>query len=74
MLRLPVLKPKQIIKKLERLGFTKDHQTGSHVVMYHPETKRRAVIPYHLKDLPKGTLSAVLKEANISKEEFLRAK
>jgi len=34
-------------------------------------SKRRAVVPYHLGDLPPGTLHAILKEANISRDELL---
>jgi len=69
--KLPTLTPKQLLKKLNKLGFTKDHTTGSHIVMYHAETKRRAVVP-HLKDIPKGTLNSLLKEARIAREEILR--
>jgi len=71
--KLPALKPKEIIKKLKKLGFVKDHQTGSHIIFYHPQTKKRAVVPRHLKDLPKGTLNSLLKEAGIEKEEFIKA-
>jgi len=39
--------------------------------MKNPETKRRAVIPMHLKDLKKGTLSSLLREAGIEKEKFI---
>jgi predicted RNA binding protein YcfA (HicA-like mRNA interferase family) len=70
---LPILTPKKLIKKLEKLGFIKDHQTGSHLVMYYPKTKRRAVVALHLRDIPKGTLNSLLKEAGISKEEITKA-
>lgn len=70
--KLPILKPKQIIQKLKRLGFVEDHKTGSHLILYHPGTKKRAVVPYHLKDLPKGTLVSLLKEAGVEKEEFIK--
>ena len=70
MAKLAPTKPKIVIKKLQKLGFVKDHQSGSHIVMYHPKTKKRAVIPYHLKDLPKGTLSHILKEAGVFTEDF----
>lgn len=73
MSKLVPTKPKTAIAKLQKLGFVKDHQSGSHVVMYHPGTKRRAVVPMHLKDIPKGTLSHILKEAQITLEEFLKA-
>ena len=70
--KLPSIKPKSVIAKFKKLGFTTDHQTGSHVVMYNTITKKRAVIPFHPKDLPRGTLSHILKEANIPVEEFLK--
>jgi len=38
-----------------------------------PETKRRVTIPNHPgTDIPKGTLSAIIKEAGYSIEDFLR--
>lgn len=40
--KLPVLKPKQVIKKFEKLGFIIDRQAGSHVIMYYSKTKSRA--------------------------------
>jgi predicted RNA binding protein YcfA (HicA-like mRNA interferase family) len=66
--KLPVIIPKDIIRVLEKEGFVLDRIKGSHHIYYHPETKRRAVIPYHKKDLPKGTLLEILKQAGISKE------
>jgi predicted RNA binding protein YcfA (HicA-like mRNA interferase family) len=68
--KLPSFTPKTLIKKLSKLGFIKDHQSGSHIIMYHPETSRRAVIPFHLKDLKKGTLLSLINEAGISREEL----
>ena len=71
--KLPVLKPKQVLKKFEKLGFIIDRQSGSHLVLYHSKTKRRAVIPLHLTDLKKGTLSAILRESGVNRDEFLNA-
>lgn len=68
--KLPVLTPKKLIKILEKLGFRLDHRTGSHFVFYDAANKRRAVIPYHAKDLPKGTLLSIIKQAGITKEEL----
>jgi predicted RNA binding protein YcfA (HicA-like mRNA interferase family) len=47
-----------------------DRVKGSHYIYYHPEMKRRAVVPFHKRDLPKGTLLEILKQADISKEEL----
>jgi len=72
MSKLPVLKPKQVLKKFENLGFIIDRQSGSHLILYNPKTKRRVVIPLHLTDLKKGTLSTILHESGINKEEFIQ--
>jgi len=68
--KLPILTPKQLVQKLKRLGFTNDHQTGSHIIMYHKRTKKRAVIPYHLKTLSKGTLLSLLRESGLTKDDI----
>lgn len=68
--KLPVLKPKELIQHLKKLGFSIDHQTGSHVIMYRHDTGKRVVVPYHMKDLPKGTLRAILRESGISIEDI----
>ena len=52
--KLPSLKPRQVVKKLKKLGFIEHHQVGSHLTMKHPVTGHRAVIPLHLKDIKKG--------------------
>lgn len=64
---------KEVIKKLKKLGFAEDRQSGSHKIFYHLETKDRAIVSYHLKELPKGTLSAILREAKITREDFDKA-
>jgi len=68
--KLPALTPQKIIKVLGRRGFILDRIKGSHHIYYHPETKRRAVVPLHKRDLPKGTLLEILKQAGMTKEEL----
>ncbi|MBN1344985.1 MAG: type II toxin-antitoxin system HicA family toxin [Phycisphaerae bacterium] len=63
--RVPSLSPRKVVRIREDEGFEKDHQTGSHLVMRHPDTKRRAVVPVHARDIPRGTLLRILKEAGI---------
>lgn len=70
MSKLPALTSKTLIKKLKTLGFIEDHQKGSHKVFYHHISGRRAVVPFHVKDLPKGTLLAILREAGVEKEDI----
>jgi predicted RNA binding protein YcfA (HicA-like mRNA interferase family) len=68
--KLPSLTPQEIIKVVEKRGFVLDRIKGSHHIYYHPETKRRVVVLFHKRDLPKGTLLEILKQAGISKEEL----
>lgn len=72
--KLPSFKPREVVKKLIKLGFIKHHQVGSHLTLKHPDKNRRAVVPMHLKDVKKGTLLSLLHEAGIDKEEFLSIK
>ena len=55
---------------LEAHGFIVDHTSGSHVVYYHPETTRRVVVPFHRRDIPRGTLLAILKQAALNKGDL----
>ena len=68
--KLPALKPKKIIQILENKGFILDRIKESHHIYYHPELKKRVIVPVHKKDLPKGTLLEILKQAGINKEEI----
>jgi len=47
-----------------------DRVRGGHHVYYHPETRRRVVVPLHKHELPKGTLLEILKQAGMTKEEL----
>ncbi|OGZ66515.1 MAG: hypothetical protein A3C50_02435 [Candidatus Staskawiczbacteria bacterium RIFCSPHIGHO2_02_FULL_43_16] len=70
MAKFPVINSRKLIKVLQSLGFVLDHSTGSHFIFYNFQTKRRAVVPCHNKDIPRGTVMSILSEARISKEEF----
>ena len=70
MSKSPAFTSKELIKLLERKGFIFDRSKGSHQIYYHKEKKLRAVIPMHNKDLPTGTLHAILKQAGIDKNEL----
>ena len=68
--KLPRLTPRKIISILKQNGFILDHTTGSHYIFYHPETKKRVTVAYHAKEIPKGTLAAILKQAGIPLEDI----
>ncbi|MEK7147164.1 MAG: type II toxin-antitoxin system HicA family toxin [Patescibacteria group bacterium] len=71
MLKLPVVKSKELIRALERLGFYRHRKSrGSHLVMTHFDG-RRIIVPVHYgKDIPKGTLQGIIKDLNIRREDF----
>lgn len=71
MVRLPALKPKDVIKTLRKFGFKIKRQTGSHVRLIHPDG-RATTVAFHRCDLPKGTLRVILKQSEISLEEFIK--
>ena len=65
--KTPVLTPKGLIQILIRNGFVLDRVKGSHHIYLNPDSKRRAVVPMHKKDLPGGTLLSILKQPGIDK-------
>jgi predicted RNA binding protein YcfA (HicA-like mRNA interferase family) len=69
--KLPAVKPREVIRFLERNGFVLDHASGSHFIYYHPLSKRRDVVPKHNRDVPKGTLVSLLREAGFSREDLI---
>jgi predicted RNA binding protein YcfA (HicA-like mRNA interferase family) len=69
--KLPATRPRQVIRFLEQNGFALDHTSGSHFIFYHPTSRRRAVVPSHNRDLPKGTLLSLLREAGFSRQELI---
>jgi len=69
--KLPSLTPKRVIKILEDKGFVLHRVKGSHHIYYHPETRRRVIVPLHKKDLPQGTLREILKQAGIGRNELI---
>ena len=64
--KLVPMTPKKLLKLLEKNGFTVDHVTGSHYILYNETTKKRVTVAYHAKELLKGTLATIIKEAGIS--------
>ena len=71
--RLSGFKYRQIIKRLKAFGFAFDRQAaGSHEIWFNADTKRYTTIPNHPGDLPEGTLHAILKQAGVRAEEFLK--
>jgi len=70
--KLPALKPRKVLKALKKAGFYIHHQRGSHIHLKHSDyPKKRIVIPYHNRDLAPKTLRSIIKQANLTIEEFI---
>lgn len=68
MSRLPVCSGQDAVRAFQKLGYRVDHQTGSHIILRHPQM-RRLTVPNH-RELAKGTLRALIREAGTTKDEF----
>jgi predicted RNA binding protein YcfA (HicA-like mRNA interferase family) len=72
MSKLPILKPRQIIRALDRAGFYLHHQTGSHARFLHgTRPELRVTVPVHSKDVPLAVLKRILKQASLTEEDFM---
>lgn len=70
MVKLPSLKPKEVIKVLEKAGFSFIRQKGSHRIYI--KNNIGITIPLHNRDLKKGTLRHIIKQVSLTTEEFLK--
>ena len=72
--RLSGFSYREVARRLHCLGFVFDrHGPGSHEVWRHAMTGRKVTLPHHSRDMAEGTLRAILREAGIEVEDFLRA-
>lgn len=72
--KLPRISSRETIRALERLGFEQVRQTGSHVVMKKATERGEigCVVPVH-RELKVGTLSSILKQSQVTLEEFIES-
>jgi predicted RNA binding protein YcfA (HicA-like mRNA interferase family) len=63
----------ETIRALERLGFTQARQRGSHVILKRPsgDGERICVVPLHRRRLAIGTLRSILRQADVTPDEFM---
>jgi predicted RNA binding protein YcfA (HicA-like mRNA interferase family) len=69
--RLPELKPKDVLRALKRAGFYLHHTTRSHYYLKHAEKPTlRVTLPWHNRDLKRGTLESIIEQGGYTIEEF----
>ena len=69
--RLPVVSGAQLISALGRLGWVAVRQRGSHVRLKHPDRSVSLVVPLH-RELKRGTLAGILRDAGVDRDELRR--
>ncbi|MEB2340708.1 MAG: type II toxin-antitoxin system HicA family toxin [Flavobacteriia bacterium] len=73
--RLGGFRYREIIRRLRSFGFEFHRQAaGSHEIWFSPQAGRYTTIPNHAGDMPEGTLRAILKQAGVDQDDFLKAK
>jgi predicted RNA binding protein YcfA (HicA-like mRNA interferase family) len=68
--KLPGVSGQKVARGLERLGFERRRQKGSHLVMRRGSAA--CVVPMH-REVDRGTLRGVLRQAEVGEEEFVEA-
>ena len=72
--RLSGFKYREVARRLRTFGFLFDRQgPGSHEIWRHSVTGRKVTLPHHARDMADGTLRAILREAGIDVDSFLKA-
>jgi len=70
--KLPVIKTRELIQILSKLGFFKYHQVGSHAQFKHSDG-RRITVPVHKgKDVGRKTLKGIIDDIDITVKEFIK--
>ncbi len=73
MTKLPLLSATELIKILQKMGFVKERQEGSHVFMRHPDGRTTLVPNHPREDIDRGLLNKIIKkDLGIEREEFMR--
>jgi predicted RNA binding protein YcfA (HicA-like mRNA interferase family) len=69
---LPILSGKEVIKVFERVGWRVVRQSSSHIIMTKEGEIATLSMPDH-KEVARGTLRSLIRAANLTVDEFLKA-
>lgn len=73
MLKLPRIPSVLVIRALKGVRFYEYHTTGSNIQFRHPEKQHlRITVPFHRKELTPKTLKSIIKQAELTVEEFIK--
>ena len=69
--RLPSVRPQEAVRALERAGWAVARQKGSHVSLKKQGVAYLVTVPMHRREIPRGTLRAIIEDAGLTVEEFV---
>ncbi len=70
--KLPMIKDRELIRALKKLGFFEHPERGtSHIVLAHHDGRRTVVSRHPGKDMPRGTLRGILRDIRVSADDFV---
>jgi predicted RNA binding protein YcfA (HicA-like mRNA interferase family) len=69
--KLPKISGRQCIKALNRANFYQKRQEGSHIILRRDNPFAQVVVPDH-RELDRGTLRAIIRQAGLSIDEFVK--
>ena len=69
--KLPTVTASETIKALEKIGFQRIRQKGSHLRMKHEDKRVVTILIHKGKTLSRGLLRKILRDAELSVEEFI---
>ena len=69
MSKLPRVSGRDCVSALEKAGFVQKRQHGSHIILRRDDPFVQLVVPDH-KELDRGTLRAIIRQANLTIEQF----
>jgi predicted RNA binding protein YcfA (HicA-like mRNA interferase family) len=69
--KLANIKPRELVRALQKAGFKIHETSGSHVHLKHPIRPGRVTVPYHERfDLPKHIVKSIIRQAGFTNQEF----
>jgi predicted RNA binding protein YcfA (HicA-like mRNA interferase family) len=71
MSKLPQISGPDVVRALQKLGFTVRRQHGSHIIMRREDPFAQTVVPDH-QQIDRGTLRAILRQTEITADELIK--
>lgn len=71
MRRIPSLTSRELLAALHKAGYVDSRQTGSHLILKHA-SRPSVVIPMHARDVNRGTLLRIVRQAGFTTDEFVK--